>query len=157
MESEVHRFYGNKIRVRACGLCFSGENILLINHSGITASNFWSPPGGGVNFGESVEQCLKREFLEETGLSVDVMDFLFACELVRPPLHAIELFFKVQATGGHLRKGTDPEPGSPSIIKELTFMAWHEIESLPSEQIHGIFGYAHHPSKVEQLRGYFRL
>lgn len=157
MESEVHQYYGNKVRVRACGLCIAESKILLINHSGVTKTNFWSPPGGGLNFGESAEDCLKREFLEETGLQILVKDFLFVCELVQGPLHAIELFFQVEPTTGTLTTGHDPEPGSPSIIKEVKFVSWAELKDFPSNEVHGIFKYAGTPSNVDKLRGFFKL
>lgn len=157
MESEVQTFYGNKIRIRVCGLCIVDDKILLINHSGITSADFWAPPGGGLNFGETAESCLKREFLEETGLTIAVEEFLFVCELIRHPLHAVELFFKARPTSSELKKGIDPEAGSPSIIKAVKFMDWNEIQSIPPGQLHGIFQQVDHPSKVSTLGGFFRL
>jgi 8-oxo-dGTP pyrophosphatase MutT (NUDIX family) len=35
-------------------------------------NGFWGMPGGGVDVGESVEQAVKREVVEETGLLVEV-------------------------------------------------------------------------------------
>ena len=65
-EQKIDRIYGNRIRIRVCGILIQNEKILLVNHSGLTVSNtFWSPPGGGLKYGESVIQCLEREFLEE--------------------------------------------------------------------------------------------
>ncbi|MBI1766742.1 MAG: NUDIX hydrolase [Bacteroidetes bacterium] len=157
MEKEVQTFYGNKIRVRVCGLCEVDNKILLVNHIGITKADFWAPPGGGLNFGETTQECLSRELLEETGLQIEVEGFLFACELIRPPLHAVELFFKVKSTTFQLKTGTDLEAGSPSIIKETRFMDWNEIQSISLDQLHGIFRYVSHPSKVAELRGYFKL
>ncbi len=78
MENTVHTYYGNKVRVRICGLCFADEKLLLVNHHSITKTNFWAPPGGGLNFGESSAECLKREFLEETGIKVEAGNFFFA-------------------------------------------------------------------------------
>ena len=73
--------FGNKIRVRVCGICIENAKILLVKHHALTKSGeFWSPPGGGMDFGESAENNLKREFLEETGLVVDVEKFLFVHE-----------------------------------------------------------------------------
>ena len=157
MENEVHAFYGNKVRVRVCGLCYIHNKILLVNHKAITKTNFWAPPGGGLNFGETAEDCLKREFKEETGLEVEAGDFLFVCELIRHPLHAIELFFKVEPVTFELRTGNDPEPGSPNIIKGVDLKSLEEIQAIPNDEIHGVFSYANHPSQVEHLRGYFKL
>lgn len=157
MASEVQQYYGNKIRVRVCGLCIVDEKILLINHSGITKTNFWSPPGGGLNFEESAEACLKREFWEETGLQVEVKDFLFACEFIKAPLHAVELFFSVRAITNQLKTGGDPEPGSPSIIEETKFLSWAEVANIPSNELHGIFRFVDRPENVDKLRGFFKL
>ncbi len=127
----------------------------MVNHQGVTNGNFWAPPGGGIQFGESAADCLRREFVEETGLSIEPKDFLFACEFIKPPLHAIELFFEVTALTHDLTLGNDPEPGSPQLIKELKFMSWNEIASLPPTEVHGIFRHLAHPAGIINLRGYF--
>jgi|SRR5579859_5062124 len=157
MKDEVQTFYGNRLRVRACGICVRNDTLLLVNHHGISAENFWAPPGGGIDFGESASDCLVREFSEETGLSVEIKSFLFACEFIRSPLHAIELFFEVIAAGDTITSGIDPEAGSPSIIREVNFMPWNEVMGLPDHQRHGVFRLLKHPSKITSLRGYFKV
>src|SRR5688500_12756173 len=100
MNTELTTVYGNKIRVRVCGLCWQEDKLLMVNHSGIRDGDFWAPPGGGLEFGESLEQRLKQEFLEETGLAVSPGHFIFGSEFIQKPLHAIELFFNVSIVGG---------------------------------------------------------
>ena len=108
MNPEIAEVYGNKVRIRVCGLCWKGESVLMVKHK-FGEKDFWAPPGGGVEFGESIHSALKREFLEETGLQVNVQKFLFGCEFVKASLHAIELFFEVEWVSGELIKGDDPE------------------------------------------------
>jgi 8-oxo-dGTP diphosphatase len=157
MIDSVQKMYGNILRTRACGLCIENDRLLLVNHHGLTNGDFWAPPGGGMQFGEVATDCVVREFLEETGLVVEVRDFLFACEFMKEPLHAIELFFLVEKVGGKLFKGTDPESGSNQIIKEVKFMDWGEIESLNKEKLHGIFGLTGKMNRIIHLKGYFKL
>jgi 8-oxo-dGTP diphosphatase len=157
MNDSVQKMYGNILRIRACGLCIENDQLLLVNHMGLTNGDFWAPPGGGMQFGEVATDCVVREFLEETGLVVEVRDFLFACEFMKEPLHALELFFLVKKVGGQLLKGIDPESGSNQIIKEVKFMDWGEIDRLNKGNLHGIFGRVEQASKIIELRGYFEI
>lgn len=102
--------FSNKVRVRVCGLLLREEEILLAQiHSPVTNNLVWTPPGGGLQFGEPVEECLKREFKEETNLSIEVGDLIHVNELVRKPYHAIECYFEVKQAGGKEKLGKDPE------------------------------------------------
>jgi 8-oxo-dGTP diphosphatase len=154
MDESVAAIYGNKVRVRACGLCWQDGRLLMVNHSGITSTDFWAPPGGGVEFGRSVEQTLQKEFMEETGLDIIPGKFLFACELIRPPLHALELFFSVDARSGRLKIGNDPEL---PIIRDVRFMPFAEIQHFSPEKVHGIFSRVSTAADLQNLRGFFRI
>jgi len=157
MTNLVRKTFGNQLRVRVCGICVEAEKILLINQSGLREGDFWSPPGGGLQLGESAEACLKREFLEETGLIIEISDFLFACEFIKHPLHAIELYFRVYSKDGALKKGNDPELGDNQIIQAVKYFDENEIQQLNVNELHGIFEKAKNPLKIVDLMGYFKL
>ncbi|MDB5261824.1 MAG: hydrolase [Adhaeribacter sp.] len=133
--------YTNKLRVRVCGILLEGKKILLVRHQGIAGQyNFWSPPGGGLVFGEKIKACLVREFREETGLEVRPVRFLFMHEYLQEPLHALELFFEVEPIGGGLKKGNDPELGADAqLIQEITFKSLAELRQEKEVRIHQIF------------------
>lgn len=154
MDKSVAKVYGNKVRVRACGICWEGDRLLMVNHSGITPTNFWCPPGGGVEFGESIGETLQKEFEEETGLLIKPGEFLFGCEYIEEPIHSIELFYSVKAEGGDLKTGSDPEI---QIIKSVRFMNFAEILALPEKELHGIFKVITTADQLQNLRGFFRI
>jgi 8-oxo-dGTP diphosphatase len=125
--------FGNRLRVRVCGLLVQEGTILLIKHTNLGEGGYlWSPPGGGLHFGESISECLQREFLEEAGLQVRIKQFLFVYEFLEPPLHAIELFFEVEQIGGVLKLGKDPEMSQESQI--LQEIAWVDYDFLKQEK-----------------------
>jgi ADP-ribose pyrophosphatase YjhB (NUDIX family) len=133
------------------------DHLLMINHRGIREGDFWTPPGGGLQFGETLENCLKREFSEETGLDIEIKEFRFLYEFVQLPLHAIELYFLIDAWQGELNRGTDPEMEEKQIIHEVKFMSWSEIDRLTPVSRHGIFNFVSESSKIVHLKGHFKL
>ncbi len=151
---EIAEIYGQRLRVRVCGLLYQGDDLLMVNHRLLSDGNFWSPPGGGIEYNESHEDSLKREFLEETGLDIRVDHFAFGCEFIHAPLHAIELFFWTQPVGGRLQTGFDPEV---QIIKETRFMSVDALRALPADELHGIFRLARTRAEFQQLTGFYRI
>ena len=128
--------YGNRIRIRVCGVCIEDGKILLINHTGVRENtDFWCPPGGGLQFGETIKDCLKREFLEETNTEISVGKFLTINEFINPPLHAVELFYEVKIINGIPKKGTDPEM-EEQIISDLRWMSFEETKRLLEKTVH---------------------
>ena len=159
MEESIEKQYGKHLRLRVAGLCNQNDKILVVNHTGLNNENeFWAPPGGGLHYGESVKDCLLREFLEETGLKIAVGDFLHATEYLKPPLHAIELFFAVEVLGGSLIRGTDPEVGvEDQIIANVEFMSFDTLLKIPDSRKHNIF---HGVKKFERIfdkKGYSKF
>ncbi len=58
------------IRPGACAIIFDDSGKVLLERR--SDNGFWGLPGGAVEVGESVEQAVKREVMEETALVVEV-------------------------------------------------------------------------------------
>lgn len=156
IENRIIEHFGNKVRVRVCGLCIEKEKILLVNHNSLNEQNeFWSPPGGGLEFGQSSSTNLKREFFEETGIVIEIGNFLFVHEHLNPPLHAIELFFQVKRIGGNLKVGTDPELiKDKQIIIDARFVSFEEIKKIGEYNLHQIFHNIENIDGLEKMDDY---
>lgn len=156
MQSKISETFGNRLRVRPCGILVENDKLLLIKHLSLGKEGiFWSPPGGGQRFGEPLVDCLKREFAEETGLQINVEGLMFVYEYLRHPLHALEIFFEVKSIGGTLRLGHDPELESESqIIQEMHFFNLQELNALPQAQLHPCLHRISHWNDLFQKTGF---
>lgn len=79
-----------------------GELLLVQSHKW---HDKWVVPGGHVELGETLEQALVREVLEETGLKVHQLQFINSQEFIFDPAfwrhkHFIFFDFACQSLGG---------------------------------------------------------
>ena len=157
IKNEIIHSFGNKLRIRACGICIEDNKILLAKHHSLGKSGIlWAPPGGGMVFGETTEQALKREFVEETGLNVSIEKFLCVNEYIVSPLHAIELFFIVKKIDGIMLTGVDPELHKDrQIITEVKWLSFEQLKKIPTEAIHSMFHGVTNSEELYQRSGYF--
>jgi len=150
--STVKEKLGNNIRVRACGLLYNENKLLLIRHK-IDNYFLWAPPGGGVDFGESIESALIREFKEETRLDIRVEKFLFLTEYIKDPLHAIELFYLVSAESFEVELGMDPEFDSGQVLDDIKFVGSDELIGISMEERHLILKSCTNPIELLDKQG----
>ncbi len=62
-----------KHRIRAAALIEHEGALLLVEHQDHKGDRWWIPPGGGLeDVDATILDCVEREVLEETGLSVEV-------------------------------------------------------------------------------------
>jgi ADP-ribose pyrophosphatase YjhB (NUDIX family) len=144
--------YSGKVRVRVGGLLQRDGALLLAAHRGLLPKDapFWSPPGGGWQFGESIKEALVREFQEETGLTVRVGRFLHLYEFSEGELQALELFFEVlNDDAAQPRLGPDPEHAPDAQL--LTKLAWRtprQLLHMPPAQVHPVLRHVLSPDDV---------
>ncbi len=62
---------------RSTGILILNNKILLETSDGV---NFWSPPGGNVQFGESSQEAVIREFKEELNADIKISRLLWISE-----------------------------------------------------------------------------
>ena len=66
--------------VRVYGILINEKQQILVSDEYIGGKYYTKFPGGGLEFGEGTRDCLKREFKEEMGLSIDVGNHLYTTD-----------------------------------------------------------------------------
>lgn len=66
----------DKFNIRVYGLLVNEDKILLSSES-IDDFHMIKFPGGGLEFGEGITDCIKREFKEELDLSIMIYDQIY--------------------------------------------------------------------------------
>ena len=115
----------DRFRIRVGGITYIDNKILLITHNK-NNKEYWVIPGGRVEFGESADRALIREFKEELDLDIKVTDFLFYNESLPPdyPVHTLNLFFLVKPLTTDITLGNDP------IIGKFDFFEKNQINNI---------------------------
>lgn len=88
----------SRIRIAARGVVVRDEKILLVEYRGNEPLHY-NLPGGGVEYGETLQQAVQRELVEETCVSCEVQDLLFVYEhmtVTHDDKHSVNFFFRCQ-------------------------------------------------------------
>ncbi len=88
------------------GVAIRDGKILLVKRAHKPAEGYWSIPGGRVEKGETLEEAVKREMLEECSVSVEVGDVVCVAEVLRDGKHYVIVDFYVEFDG-EVRAGED--------------------------------------------------
>ncbi len=88
------------------GYLVRDQHLLLLRRIRPPNLDLWSPPGGKVEPFESPEDCIRREFLEETGLCPGAVELGGLLTQYAPGHYDVEMFlFRVLDASGELREG----------------------------------------------------
>lgn len=94
-----------KFRPSVYGIIIKGTDVLLLSGKNNKKLFF---PGGGIEIGEKIENALKREVLEETGLTIKIGQFLnfkenfFYYEPLNHANHSFCFFYECLVSTGYL-------------------------------------------------------
>jgi 8-oxo-dGTP diphosphatase len=115
------------VGVGAFALIFNNQKQVLLTKAkasekkGKGYENIWSMPGGTLEFGETCEECLKREIKEELGIKIRNIKLLNYNNYIKTDKHWLALNFSVLA---------DEEAKNLEADKNEK-IAWFNLDDLP--------------------------
>lgn len=106
--------------VSVAGIIIDGEGRILVVKR--RDNGEWQPPGGVLELDETIEEGLRREIQEETGIEIHIDHLTGVYKNMR--LGVIALVFRCGPSGGPLRTSSETE--------EVRWMSAQEVESIMS-------------------------
>ncbi|MCM3005132.1 NUDIX hydrolase [Priestia koreensis] len=107
----------------SAAVCINEKNEILMVKG--YNSDMWAIPSGGIEEGETPEECCVREVLEETGYEVVIMDKLFIKKTTIKDIKVKTHYFKVKKVGESIGIN-DPD----KIIEEVDWKLLSDIEKI---------------------------
>ncbi|GAA4754832.1 NUDIX hydrolase [Flavisolibacter ginsenosidimutans] len=88
--------------LRVYGILINDRNELLVSDEYIRGGYYTKFPGGGLEFGEGTRDCLKREFMEEMNLKVEIGEHIYTTDFYqmsafRPDQQIISIYYYAKA------------------------------------------------------------
>jgi 8-oxo-dGTP diphosphatase len=124
-----------------------GSKVLLVRRGQEPLKGEWSLPGGALELGETLQQGVVREVLEETGLTVvpdgivEVLDRISLDELSgRIRYHYVLVDFLCHVADGRLGSGSDAEEARWVEREELQKQGDYRLAPLTVQVIEKAFG-----------------
>ena len=109
----MSRQYPERPVVGVGAVIVQDDKVVLIRRRFEPLKGEWSLPGGGVEVGETLEQAVAREMLEETGFEVEVGPVIEVFDRItrdddqRVRYHYVLVDYLCWPVGGELRAGSD--------------------------------------------------
>ena len=114
------------------GAILRDDHLLMIRHRHHEdGRTYWLVPGGGLEPGESEEDCVRREMREETGLDVQVLRLLVEEPHVPGDIYAWRKTYLCSVLAGEALPGYEPEEEA-SALYAIVEARWFDLRA-PAE------------------------
>ena len=92
----------NRFNLRVYGILINEQQQVLVSDEFIRGNYYTKFPGGGLEFGEGTRDCLRREFLEEMNLAVEIGNHIYTTDFFqmsafKPEDQIISIYYEAKA------------------------------------------------------------
>ena len=120
-------------RISARGIVLHQGKLLCVKLSKYagTPDEFWCLPGGGLEEGESLLDCISREMLEETGIRPVVGALLYVQQFAAGDVDYMDFFFHITNSSDYLQIDLSKTTHGTAEIAQIEFIDPTAVRLLP--------------------------
>ena len=106
-----------------------GGTVFLARRHGAHGEDTWASAGGQLENGETLEECARRESMEELGVTVGDLQFLCVSNIIAYDKHYVDIEFL-----------GDIGVQEPRLMEPEAFYdsGWFSLDSLPEPMFHAM-------------------
>ena len=118
-------------RVRCAVLAVEGDSLLMFREAVLGSVVHHGPPGGGLEAGgESIFECARREFQEETGADVEIDRLAYIEQYLPGSRNELNFYFMALQVIGDPRISPRPATKEGEWITEVRYVHRDEMATL---------------------------
>ena len=126
--------------IRVYGLVINDSEEVLLSDEYVLDQKMTKFPGGGLQFGEGPEDCIRREAREEFGQEINIMKHFYTTGFFQRALffedhQLISIYYRIQLTQPGKLKTTEKPFDFPELVNGNQSFRWARIKSLKIEDL----------------------
>lgn len=129
----------NKFIIRVYGLIINDAAQILLSDEYAMEMRMTKFPGGGMEFGEGPEDCIKREALEELGQEIEIMEHFYTTGFFQKAMffedhQLVSIYYRIRLKEPPVFRISE-RPFDFSAENELQSFRWASIRELSENDL----------------------
>lgn len=129
-----------RFNIRVYGICINERQEVLLSNESYRDLNFTKFPGGGLEFGEGMIDCLKREFQEEFKLEIEVGELFYLTDFFQVSAFSdndqvISVYYLIKADLAILDERTSNRTGEEELHWVKLSQVTEDLFTFPIDKV----------------------
>jgi len=126
--------------IRVYGLVIRETAQILLSDEYVLNQKMTKFPGGGLQFGEGTEDCIKREALEEFGQEIEIVDHFYTTGFFQRALffedhQLISIYYRIKFKEPPIFKISEKSFDFPELVNGSQSFRWAKISTLQKDEL----------------------
>lgn len=130
----------NRFNIRVYGILVNNNNEVLLSDERIKDFRFTKYPGGGLEWGEGIIDCLKREWKEELNVEIEILEHIYTTDFFQlsafdTTSQIISIYYTVKLCHHSIIDTTEKTFDFTAIGNEEIKFRWKKLSALTEQDL----------------------